>query len=58
MFRTPTHGSDALTPRSGMTPKTGAVVTPGRTPLRDKLNINPGDEVVDYNDPSYTKQLV
>ncbi|XP_041044483.1 cell division cycle 5-like protein [Carcharodon carcharias] len=56
-FRTPTHDGDGLTPRSGMTPKPGVAVTPGRTPLRDKLNINPGEEMVDYNDPSYTKQL-
>lgn len=32
--------------------------TPGRTPLRDKLNINPEEGMADYSDPSYAKQLV
>lgn len=41
-----------------MTPKPVIGATPGRTPLRDKLNINPEDGSVDYNDPTYVKQLV
>ncbi|KAM4772239.1 cell division cycle 5-like protein [Rhinophrynus dorsalis] len=56
-FRTPSQSSEGLTPRGGMTPKPVIGVTPGRTPLRDKLNINPEDGAVDYNDPSYIKQL-
>lgn len=56
--RTPSHGSEGLTPHSGMTPKPSIGVTPGRTPLRDKLNINAEDGVVDYTDPSYAKHLV
>ncbi|KAK2843530.1 hypothetical protein Q7C36_011745 [Tachysurus vachellii] len=56
-FRTPSHGSEGLTPHSGMTPKPSIGVTPGRTPLRDKLNINTEDGVVDYTDPSYAKHL-
>ncbi|XP_027028530.1 cell division cycle 5-like protein [Tachysurus fulvidraco] len=56
-FRTPSHGSEGLTPHSGMTPKPSIGVTPGRTPLRDKLNINAEDGVVDYTDPSYAKHL-
>lgn len=56
-FRTPSQGSEGLTPRGGMTPKPVIGATPGRTPLRDKLNINPEDGMVDYNDPAYIKQL-
>ncbi|TSM77309.1 Cell division cycle 5-like protein [Bagarius yarrelli] len=56
-FRTPSHGAEGLTPHSGMTPKPSIGVTPGRTPLRDKLNINAEDGVMDYADPSYAKQL-
>ncbi|XP_068136256.1 cell division cycle 5-like protein [Hyperolius riggenbachi] len=56
-FRTPSQSSEGLTPRGGMTPKPVIGATPGRTPLRDKLNINPEDGSVDYNDPSYMKQL-
>ncbi|KAI4884617.1 hypothetical protein NFI96_034578, partial [Prochilodus magdalenae] len=56
-FRTPSHGAEGLTPHSGMTPKPSMGVTPGRTPLRDKLNINSEDGVVDYADPAYAKHL-
>ncbi|MCI4382524.1 hypothetical protein PGIGA_G00016000 [Pangasianodon gigas] len=56
-FRTPSHGAEGLTPHSGMTPKPSIGVTPGRTPLRDKLNINAEDGVVDYTDPAYAKHL-
>ncbi|XP_066536264.1 cell division cycle 5-like protein [Hoplias malabaricus] len=56
-FRTPSHAADGLTPHSGMTPKPSMGVTPGRTPLRDKLNINSEDGVVDYADPAYAKHL-
>ncbi|KAG8580011.1 hypothetical protein GDO81_007081 [Engystomops pustulosus] len=56
-FRTPSQSSEGLTPRGGMTPKPVIGATPGRTPLRDKLNINPEDGSVDYNDPTYIKHL-
>ncbi|KAG7328432.1 hypothetical protein KOW79_008376 [Hemibagrus wyckioides] len=56
-FRTPSHGAEGLTPHSGMTPKPSIGVTPGRTPLRDKLNINTEEGVVDYTDPAYAKHL-
>ncbi|MBN3309106.1 CDC5L protein, partial [Amia calva] len=56
-FRTPSHGAEGLTPRSGLTPKPVVGVTPGRTPLRDKLNINAEDGMGDFNDPSYAKHL-
>ncbi|XP_022359403.1 cell division cycle 5-like protein isoform X1 [Enhydra lutris kenyoni] len=56
-FRTPSHGAEGLTPRSGTTPKPVINSTPGRTPLRDKLNINPEDGMADYSDPSYVKQM-
>ncbi|XP_018425860.1 PREDICTED: cell division cycle 5-like protein [Nanorana parkeri] len=56
-FRTPSQSSEGLTPRGAMTPKPVIGATPGRTPLRDKLNINPEDGSVDYNDPAYIKQL-
>ncbi|XP_040283214.1 cell division cycle 5-like protein [Bufo bufo] len=56
-FRTPSQSSEGLTPRGGMTPKPVIGATPGRTPLRDKLNINPEDGSVDYNDPTYVKHL-
>ncbi|CAI5769085.1 cell division cycle 5-like protein [Lacerta agilis] len=56
-FRTPSHGAEGLTPHSGMTPKPVVGVTPGRTPLRDKLNINPEEGMADYSDPSYTKHM-
>ena len=44
-FRTP-HGAEGLTPQSGTTPKSVTNATPGRTPLRDKLN-NPEDGMAD-----------
>ncbi|XP_065111083.1 cell division cycle 5-like protein [Paramisgurnus dabryanus] len=56
-FRTPAHGSEGMTPQGGMTPKPSIGVTPGRTPLRDKLNINTEEGGVDYSDPSYAKHL-
>ena len=46
-FRTPSNGAEGLTPRSGTTPKPVTNATPGRTPLRDKLNINPEDGMAD-----------
>ncbi|MGH0131846.1 UNVERIFIED_CONTAM: hypothetical protein FKN15_047801 [Acipenser sinensis] len=56
-FRTPTNGTDGLTPHGALTPKPATGITPGRTPLRDKLNINAEEGMVDYNDPSYSKHL-
>ncbi|XP_010706458.1 cell division cycle 5-like protein [Meleagris gallopavo] len=56
-FRTPSQGQEGLTPRGGLTPKPVAGTTPGRTPLRDKLNINPEEGMADYSDPSYAKQM-
>ncbi|NXG10099.1 CDC5L protein, partial [Sakesphorus luctuosus] len=56
-FRTPSQGSEGLTPRGGLTPKPALGTTPGRTPLRDKLNINPEEGMADYSDPSYAKQM-
>ncbi|CAO2580966.1 Cell division cycle 5-like protein [Lemmus lemmus] len=56
-FRTPSNGAEGLAPRSGTTPKPVTNATPGRTPLRDKLNINPEDGMADYSDPSYVKQM-
>jgi hypothetical protein len=58
LYRTPSNGAEGLTPRSGTTPKPVTNATPGRTPLRDKLNINPEDGMADYSDPSYVKQMV
>uniref|UniRef100_A0A4W4F847 Cell division cycle 5-like protein n=1 Tax=Electrophorus electricus TaxID=8005 RepID=A0A4W4F847_ELEEL len=55
-FRTPSHGAESLTPHTGMTPKPSVGVTPGRTPLRDKLNINTEDGAVDYTDPAYQRE--
>ncbi|XP_049591101.1 cell division cycle 5-like protein [Syngnathus scovelli] len=59
-FRTPGHGqgpesmtpqaSEALTPRGPVTPG----LTPLRTPLRDKLNINSEEQLAD---PSYAKHV-
>ncbi|XP_016401300.1 cell division cycle 5-like protein [Sinocyclocheilus rhinocerous] len=56
-FRTPSHGAEGMTPHSGMTPKPSVGVTPGRTPLRDKLSINTEEGGVDYSDPSFAKHL-
>ncbi|KAG1932257.1 cell division cycle 5-like protein [Pimephales promelas] len=55
--RTPSHGAEGMTPQGGMTPKPSVGVTPGRTPLRDKLNINTEEGSVDYSDPSFAKHL-
>lgn len=53
------HGSEGMTPQPGgvLTPR-GAVtpgLTPGRTPLRDKLNINSEEQLAD---PAFAKHLV
>lgn len=56
-FRTPSHGAEGLTPQGGLTPKPPVGVTPGRTPLRDKLNINAEEGMVDYSDPAFAKHL-
>lgn len=53
------QGQEGMTPQAGggMTPR-GAVtpgLTPGRTPLRDKLNINSEEQLAD---PAYAKHLV
>uniref|UniRef100_A0A8C1HGI0 Cell division cycle 5-like protein n=1 Tax=Cyprinus carpio carpio TaxID=630221 RepID=A0A8C1HGI0_CYPCA len=56
-FRTPSHGAEGMTPQGGMTPKPSVGVTPLRTPLRDKLNINTEEGGVDYSDPSFAKHL-
>uniref|UniRef100_A0A8C7HY84 Cell division cycle 5 like n=1 Tax=Oncorhynchus kisutch TaxID=8019 RepID=A0A8C7HY84_ONCKI len=57
-FRTPGPGSEgSMTPQGGLTPKgPGTVtpgVTPGRTPLRDKLNINTEEQLAD---PAYQRE--
>jgi pre-mRNA-splicing factor CDC5/CEF1 len=59
-FRTPGTGGPGSTPRS-MTPRVGGVagsttpsagyMTPGQTPVRDQLSINPEDTVATYSDP-------
>uniref|UniRef100_A0A672HZ93 Cell division cycle 5-like protein n=1 Tax=Salarias fasciatus TaxID=181472 RepID=A0A672HZ93_SALFA len=60
-FRTPGpgQGSEGMTPQAGggVTPRGAATpgLTPGRTPLRDKLNINSEEQL---GDPSYAKHLV
>ena len=43
--------SGAVTPHVAVTPGS----TPGRTPLRDKLNINPEEQLTD---PAYAKHVV
>ncbi|XP_051935375.1 cell division cycle 5-like protein [Hippocampus zosterae] len=59
-FRTPGHGqgSEGMTPQAGeaLTPRGSATpgLTPARTPLRDKLNINSEEQLAD---PSYAKHL-
>lgn len=59
-FRTPGpgQGSDGMTPQVGgvMTPRVGGTpgLTPGRTPLRDKLNINTEEQLAD---PAYAKHM-
>ncbi len=59
--RTPgqSQGQEGMTPQAGggMTPR-GAVtpgLTPSRTPLRDKLNINSEEQLAD---PAYAKHMV
>uniref|UniRef100_A0A3Q4MIY1 Cell division cycle 5-like protein n=1 Tax=Neolamprologus brichardi TaxID=32507 RepID=A0A3Q4MIY1_NEOBR len=58
-FRTPGpgQGSDGMTPQVGgaMTPRVGGTpgLTPGRTPLRDKLNINTEEQLAD---PAYQRE--
>lgn len=47
---TPQAGG-AMTPRGAVTPG----LTPGRTPLRDKLNINAEEQLAD---PAYAKHAV
>ncbi|XP_078700146.1 cell division cycle 5-like protein [Branchiostoma floridae x Branchiostoma belcheri] len=58
-FRTPGQ-SDGMTPGRGFTPGRGSV-TAGQTPLqasvRDKLNINPEEGLMEYDDPQYAKHL-
>ncbi|XP_061546141.1 cell division cycle 5-like protein [Phycodurus eques] len=57
-FRTPVQGqgSEGMTPQAAgeLTPRGAATpgLTPARTPLRDKLNINSEEQLAD---PSYTK---
>lgn len=59
--RTPAPGQsqDGMTPQAGggITPRGAATpgLTPGRTPLRDKLNINTEDQLAD---PAFAKHLV
>lgn len=55
----PGQGQEGMTPQAGggVTPR-GAVtpgLTPSRTPLRDKLNINSEEQLAD---PAYAKHLV
>ncbi|KAM6997853.1 cell division cycle 5-like protein [Tautogolabrus adspersus] len=57
-FRTPGQGQEGMTPQAGgeMTPR-GAVtpgLTPARTPLRDKLNINSEEQLAD---PAFSKHM-
>ncbi|XP_044530724.1 cell division cycle 5-like protein [Gracilinanus agilis] len=56
-FGTPPHGAQGSTLQVGMAPKPRVGTTPQRTPLRDKLNINPEERLADCNDPSYWKQM-
>ncbi|CAB1335310.1 unnamed protein product [Coregonus sp. 'balchen'] len=55
---TPQRQAGSMTPQGGLTPKgPGTVtpgVTPGRTPLRDKLNINTEEQLAD---PAYARLL-
>uniref|UniRef100_A0A8C4R7W6 CDC5 cell division cycle 5-like (S. pombe) n=1 Tax=Eptatretus burgeri TaxID=7764 RepID=A0A8C4R7W6_EPTBU len=58
--RTPSQSGDSMTPRGGATPRPatgGVAVTPGRTPMRDKLNINPEESSLEADDPRFTKQM-
>lgn len=55
----PGQGQESMTPQVGgaLTPRAAATpgLTPGRTPLRDKLNINPEEQLTD---PAYAKHTV
>uniref|UniRef100_A0A3Q2PF93 Cell division cycle 5-like protein n=1 Tax=Fundulus heteroclitus TaxID=8078 RepID=A0A3Q2PF93_FUNHE len=54
-FRYSHMASDGMTPiASGMTPRGTPGLTPARTPLRDKLNINTEDQLAD---PAYAKHV-
>ncbi|XP_051817041.1 cell division cycle 5-like protein [Antechinus flavipes] len=53
LFRTPSQGAEGLTPQGGM----AVGPTPGRTPLRDDLHINPEEGWADDSEPSYGKQM-
>lgn len=57
-FRTPGHeGQSGLTPR--LTPRMGTGgggATPGQTPLRDKLNINPEEALMEFDNVHSLKQ--
>ncbi|XP_038160530.1 cell division cycle 5-like protein [Cyprinodon tularosa] len=56
-FRTPGPGqaSDGMTPLAGgLTPRGTPGLTPARTPLRDKLNINAEDQLAD---PAFAKHV-
>lgn len=44
-----------MTPQGALTPKGPGTVTPGRTPLRDKLNINTEEQLAD---PAYARHMV
>lgn len=46
-FRTPQNEGQGLTPRMGGTPGPKGTMTPGRGSVRDKLNINPEDSLID-----------
>lgn len=55
----PGQGAEGMTPQAGvgMTPRGAATpgLTPGRTPLRDKLNINSEEQLAD---PAFAKHMV
>lgn len=58
-FRTPGHGGEGMTPRAGLTPRStprAGSATPGATPLRDKLNINPDDAFMEYDSQREAKR--
>lgn len=45
-YRTPGgQAGGGLTPRLGLTPRSGVGVTPGQTPVRDQLSINPEESL-------------
>lgn len=48
-----------MTPRAGLTPRStprAGSATPGATPLRDKLNINPDDAFMEYDSQREAKR--